>query len=146
MKQIVVATDLSDESDAVVAKGFEIAGPFDADVTVVHVLTQARLQDLREDMRSSEGSGEAYLDEVLTLMQDAVAEQVERVAGSADAATAVVARGTLADEVLGRARSTDADLIVLGLRSRSRVGKLIMGSGVQEILLSTPCAVLGVPI
>ncbi len=145
MKRIVVATDLTAESDTVVAKGFEIAGPFDADVTVVHVLTPARLQDLREDMRSTD-SGEAYLDEVLTLMEDAIAEQVERVAGSADAATSVVARGTLAEEILGRARSSGADLIVLGLKNRSRVGKLIMGSGVQQILLSTPCSVLGVPI
>lgn len=38
------------------------------------------------------------------------------------------------------------DYLVLGIRSRSRVGKFIMGSDVQMILLSTPCPVLGVPI
>lgn len=144
MKHILVATDLSEMSDAVVAKAFEMAEPFGASVTLMHVLTESRLQDLREDMRSS-GTSEAYIDEIVTLMKDSVAEQIERVAGSADGSV-VVARGALADQVLERAGAGSVDLIVLGLRSRSRVGKLIMGSGVQEILLSTPCPVLGVPI
>lgn len=144
MKHILVATDLSETSDAVVAKAFEMAEPFGASVTLMHVLTESRLQDLREDMRSS-GTSEAYIDEIVTLMKDSVAEQIARVADSADASV-VVARGALADQVLERAGAGSVDLIVLGLRSRSRVGKLIMGSGVQEILLSTPCPVLGVPI
>lgn len=144
MKQILVATDLSETSDAVVAKAFEMAEPFGASVTLMHVLTESRLQDLRADMRSS-GTSEAYIDEIVTLMKDSVAEQIERVARSSDASV-VVARGALADQVLERAGADSVDLIVLGLRSRSRVGKLIMGSGVQEILLSTPCPVLGVPI
>lgn len=144
MKHILAATDLSETSDAVVAKAFEMAEPFGASVTLMHVLTESRLQDLREDMRSS-GTSEAYIDEIVTLMKDSVAEQIARVADSADASV-VVARGALADQVLERAGAGSVDLIVLGLRSRSRVGKLIMGSGVQEILLSTPCPVLGVPI
>lgn len=143
---MLVATDLSESSDVVVAKAFEMAEPFGADITLMHVLTESRLQDLREDMRSSSGTAEAYIDEIVTLMKDSIAEQIERVAGSAATASVVVARGTLAERVIERAGEGPTDLIVLGLRSRSRVGKLIMGSGVQEILLSTPCPVLGVPI
>lgn len=145
MKDILVATDLSESSDAVVSVAFEMAEPFGAAITLMHVLTESRLQDLREDMRSA-GRAEAYIDEVVTLMTDSVAEQIERVAGSAGAASVLVARGALADQVIERAGTASVDLIVLGLRSRSRVGKLIMGSGVQEILLSAPCPVLGVPI
>lgn len=145
MKDILVATDLSELSDAVVARAFEMAEPFGAAITVMHVLTESRLQDMREDMRSS-GTAEAYIDEIVTLMKDSVAEQIERVAGSAADASVMVARGALAEQVLAKAGAGPVDLIVLGLRSRSRVGKLIMGSGVQEILLSTPCPVLGVPI
>ena len=49
-----------------------------------------------------------------------------------------------ADDVVAVAEETSADLIVIGLRRRSPVGKLIMGSKAQRILLDAPCPVLAV--
>lgn len=47
-------------------------------------------------------------------------------------------------EVLDAARDTGASLIVIGLRRRTAVGKLILGSTAQRILLDAPCPVLAV--
>jgi nucleotide-binding universal stress UspA family protein len=52
--------------------------------------------------------------------------------------------GEVADEVLRVAAETDASLIVIGLRRRSPVGKLLMGSSAQRILLDADRPVLAV--
>ena len=49
-----------------------------------------------------------------------------------------------AEDLIAVANDTDADLIVIGLRRRTPVGKLILGSNAQRILLDAPCAVLAV--
>ena len=49
-----------------------------------------------------------------------------------------------ADSLVSTARDIDADLVVIGLRRRSPVGKLITGSSAQAILLDAPCPVVAV--
>lgn len=49
-----------------------------------------------------------------------------------------------AEVILGEAFTHQADLIVIGLRRRSPVGKLLTGSTAQHVLLDAPCAVLTV--
>lgn len=52
--------------------------------------------------------------------------------------------GDLAEDLLSVAQDVDADLIVIGLRRRSPVGKLILGSNAQRVLLDAHCPVLAV--
>ncbi|QBI20406.1 universal stress protein [Egibacter rhizosphaerae] len=40
------------------------------------------------------------------------------------------------------ATRAEADLIVVGVRKRSRVGKLLLGSNLQDVILAAPCSVL----
>jgi nucleotide-binding universal stress UspA family protein len=49
-----------------------------------------------------------------------------------------------AEDLIGIAESSDAELIVIGLRRRTPVGKLILGSNAQRILLDARCPVLAV--
>jgi nucleotide-binding universal stress UspA family protein len=49
-----------------------------------------------------------------------------------------------ADELIRIADATDADFIVIGLRRRSPVGKLLLGSNAQRVLLDAACPVLAV--
>lgn len=49
-----------------------------------------------------------------------------------------------AEELISAAEAEDADFIVIGLRRRSPVGKLLLGSNAQRILLDAACPVLAV--
>jgi nucleotide-binding universal stress UspA family protein len=48
------------------------------------------------------------------------------------------------DDLIAVAEEVDADLIVIGLRRRTPVGKLILGSNAQQVLLDATCPVLAV--
>ena len=48
------------------------------------------------------------------------------------------------DDILDVVNEVSADLVVIGLRHRSPVGKLLLGSNAQRILLESPAPVLAV--
>jgi nucleotide-binding universal stress UspA family protein len=49
-----------------------------------------------------------------------------------------------AEELIRTAETAEADFIVIGLRRRSPVGKLLLGSNAQRVLLDAACPVLAV--
>ncbi len=49
-----------------------------------------------------------------------------------------------AEDLIAVAEEVSADVIVIGLRRRRPVGKLILGSNAQRVLLDAPCPVLAV--
>ena len=49
-----------------------------------------------------------------------------------------------ADDLVNVAAEVSAEIIVIGLRRRTPVGKLILGSNAQRVLLDAPCPVLAV--
>jgi nucleotide-binding universal stress UspA family protein len=48
------------------------------------------------------------------------------------------------EQLVAVAEEVDAELIIIGLRRRSPVGKLLLGSNAQQILMEATCPVLAV--
>ena len=53
--------------------------------------------------------------------------------------------GDPSDQIIRASKAFDADLIVVTVKNRSRLGKLLMGSQTQEIILGAEVPVLCVP-
>ena len=56
----------------------------------------------------------------------------------------VVSALSAGEEIVQFAEQNSIDLIVIGVRRRSKVGKLLFGSNAQLIILTAPCPVLTV--
>ncbi len=139
-KRVLVATDLTAASDRVVTEAVALARRLEAELSVLYVLTEEELRDMREDFPAEE----AYLDRQIARLQSEALDQIHRVGGTSS--DVKVERGETGDVVHRVASDIGSDIIVIGVRNRSRVGKLLLGSATQEILLDAPCPVLGVPV
>jgi nucleotide-binding universal stress UspA family protein len=91
--------------------------------------------------------GDAYIDARYANSEElAAAEAKLRAQGVEVTIQQAVGSGDVANELLKAAAEEDVSLIVLGLRRRSPVGKLILGSTAQRVLLEAPVPVLAVKV
>lgn len=97
----------------------------------LHVINASR-GDAPVDERFASDDDWAAVHQMLT--DSGVSFEVEQTLHSEDPA----------EQVLHTAHDLGADLIVIGLRRRSPVGKLVLGSAAQKILLEAECAVFTV--
>ena len=89
------------------------------------------------------GAGGESGESVLELRDELAAIESEMKAEGIDCeAKEVLSTGHPSEALLEESKG--AELIVIGLRNRSAVGKLIMGSVAQDVLVSAPCPVLAV--
>ncbi len=109
-------------------------------------ITETRLRDGELLVVHSMRGGERdELENVLTYREEF--EQLEKQLNEEGIRYRLVeyARGNApSEDLLQASEDEDADLIVIGIRRRSPVGKLILGSNAQDILLHADCAVLAV--
>jgi len=112
--------------------------------TALHrAVEEARLRDGRVVVVNAT-RGDALVDERYA-DEDQLAALAAELAASGVAVDVRRSMGAdVGDQVLAVAEDVSADLVVIGLRRRSPVGKLLMGSVAQRILLGADCAVLAV--
>lgn len=128
--KVVVGFLRSPEGRAALDRAMEEARLRDAELLVVH--------SMRGGTRDEEREVIAYRDEFEGL-------EAELAASGLDHRLIEYARGNSpAEDLLQAVRDEDAELLVIGLRRRSPVGKLVLGSNAQDVLLHADCAVLAV--
>jgi nucleotide-binding universal stress UspA family protein len=118
-------------------------GPI-GDAALARAMAEARLRDGRLVVVNS-SRGDAAVDNRF-LQDDEAADLGRRLDASGVPWTLrrPVRGRDAAEEVLAAAEEARADLVVIGLRRRSPVGKLVLGSTAQRVLLDARCPVLAV--
>jgi nucleotide-binding universal stress UspA family protein len=107
---------------------------------------EARLRRARLIVINSSRGGRDFDDED-AIRSEHELDQVRKQLADAEVESEIrqLVRGKdVADDLIAVAEETSAEFIVIGLRRRSPVGKLILGSNAQRILLDAPCPVLAV--
>lgn len=103
---------------------------------------EAKLRGTRAVVVNSPRKG--AVDSVTTIQQEDTARIVEL--GAADGVEVEVVQPTHEDDLVGTlndlAKLHEAQIIVIGLRKRSAIGKFILGSQAQRILLDVAVPVL----
>ena len=123
MATVVVGYVPKPEGDAALARAIEEAKLRGADLVVVN------------SHRSRTGEGDPDLGGARAVLDaSGVSYEVRQLVRGFEAA----------EDLISVAESHDADLVVIGLRRRTRVGKLILGSNAQRVLLDAHCPVLAV--
>ncbi len=130
MPTVVVGYVPKPEGRAALRRAAEEARLRGARLVVINSARGGRDFDEEDSVRS-----ERELDAIRTQLREAGLEaEVRQLVRGMD----------VAEDLISVAEETRADCIVIGLRRRSPVGKLILGSNAQRILLDAPCPVLAV--
>lgn len=116
----------------------------EGEAALLRAVEEARLRALSLVIVSSqrEDAGEEWLHKTEADLQ-AARERLDRTGVPYEIRQTVAGIGA-ADDLVEIAEEIEADLLVIGIRRRSPVGKLILGTQAQRILLDAPCAVLAV--
>ena len=128
--QILVGIDGSNTSREALKLAIKSANAFSADIIAVTSMATGTA-DENAEIRTAKKT----LADVKTEIEN----------GGVQCSTHLLIRGNSAGEdIVGFAEENAVDLIVIGVRRRSRVGKLLMGSSAQYVILKAGCPVLTV--
>jgi nucleotide-binding universal stress UspA family protein len=144
LKQLLVATDFGEASDAALSYGRELSRAFGARLHIVHVVEDisGRLSGLPNAPESYIDFGRWQRDAVNAAeadLQKLLSDEDRRVLGAT--AVAMLAR-TAPPAILKYAREHGVDLIVAGTHGRGVMRHLVMGSVAERLVRLADCPVL----
>ena len=141
MKKILIALDYDDTSMKVAEHGFSMANAMNAEVRLLHVISEKPLYyssyifvselkvNIEKDLKNSTRQ---FLDKVKKHLGD-------------ESVITVLKEGDIASNILETAKGLDIDVIVMGSHSRKWLENIIMGSETEAVLRKTTVPLFIVP-
>jgi len=136
-RKILMAYDGSDFSEAVLGQGTDLASLCKAQLHLLGIVATTGAMAIAESLGPSDVLGFEQRD--LQRVMDAAAPAIE---SRGLAVISCVRFGDPAAEIVAYAREVDADLIVLGHKSRGTLTRWLQGSVGADLLRDLPCSLL----
>jgi nucleotide-binding universal stress UspA family protein len=136
IKKVLVAVDLSEQSEATATYAAELANFFGASLTLVHVHDPAPLYEYASETTCT------VLDEQREDLEKLLDELTQQVRKLGLVCRSVFLDGDPAKQIVALASDIDADLIVTGSRPSTFLGSLFSQHKAPQIMHYAPCPVL----
>jgi nucleotide-binding universal stress UspA family protein len=142
LKNVLVATDFGETSDAALTYGRDLARTFGARLHVLHVAENVVVRYANE-------MSMAFLPELQTQIEEEARKNIEALVSDEDkkalnARAAVITSVRAAEAIVQYASDHAIDLIVMGTHGRQGFDHLVMGSVAERVVRTAPCPVLTV--
>ena len=142
LKNILVATDFGEASDAALMYGRDLARTFGARLRVLHVAENVLIRFANE-------ASSAYLPELQVQVEENARKRIDVLVTDDDRKTlnaepAVITSIGTADTIVQYAKDHAVDLIVMGTHGRRAFAHALMGSVAERVVRMAPCPVLTV--
>ena len=138
--RVIIGIDWSDQAFAALTQTFQLYHP--TDVTLVHGVD---LGILKHPFVAQAGNVHGY-DDFRKAMVDSGNQLLDRAAALIPAEIASIRKvneiGNPAQLILDSAENLSADLVVVGVRGRSRLSEVVLGSVSHRVLLHGSCPIL----
>ncbi len=128
--KIVVGYDMTDPSEKALAKAVEYARALNATLVLIASLVGGTKENVEEINAFEKGLR--------------LAHQKATHSGVTCEKHLLMRGNQYGEDIVDYAREANADLVVIGIKKRSKVGKLMFGSTAQYVILSCECPVLAV--
>lgn len=151
MKNVLIALDYDPTAQLIAEKGYELAKAMDAQVTLLHVISNEVYYSSRSyspimgftgfmPVEPAEMVETDYIRDAAYNFLDKTRDHL----GDNNIRT-LVKEGDFADVILGVGILVSADIIVLGSHSRRWLEKIVMGSVTEKVLKSTKIPLFIIP-
>ena len=148
MKKVIITVDYNPNSEKVVNKGYELAKMMNAEVCLLHVLSEMRYYGIEyQPFMGYEGYAfpvDYNIQEEFVKVAEDYLQQAKRHIGGENVSTKLV-EGDTANEILKYSNECGADLIVMGTNGVTGAKEVVFGSNTINVIRKVDCATLVIP-
>lgn len=138
MENILVAINFDSLSETVICKASEIAKKFDSKIWLVHVASELSNKTVSQTVRDNRAN---ILQEEHRQIQDYAKVLQEKGIN----AEALLLKGDVVDEIIAKAKSIHADMLVLGAEQYGKIFQLLFKNIWGDVIKASNVPVLIVP-